>query len=313
MRNRYIQLKKKKEKIKSSMKKLFTIIFCLSFFICNGQSLGKERVDKLNKTVVKIKLEHPNFPDSIITNGTGFVISKNGLIATNFHVIEPILVWADSSKNRKTLLSRIFAEFVDGKVIELSMSYKVMSISENLESAIFNDFLLLLPTEKHTNMEYLKLGNWSDLNDGDEIYSSGYPLGIDRNLITKGIVSSKFIEKKINILSKKTESRDASYLDLTMNKGNSGGPIIKLTDSIKTDVVVGIATFVKSPYNDKIQEINKKSNDIIASGSSFSFSNGKSNISTIETYKDLSAAFQYISVGISGCVSIEYLKEILTK
>ena len=93
--------------------------------------------------------------------------------------------------------------------------------------------------------------------------------------------------------------RNVALLDLTINKGNSGGPIIKVGKTVQEDEVIGITNFQINPFGQNAQnlneELNKRGNINLPTG-----------ISLTESMKLFSSAIVYSSNGISGCVSINH-------
>ncbi len=141
--------------------------------------------------------------------GSGFVISPDGLVVTNYHVVDGA-----------TELSVT----VDGEVYE----------AEVRGSDPATD-LALLKIEPKQDLAYLALGDAEALRVGDWIMVIGSPLRLD-NSVSVGVVSAK--GRNINI------TPDASLenfiqTDAAINFGNSGGPLVNLQGE-----VVGIATAI---------------------------------------------------------------------
>ncbi|MBI1781397.1 MAG: hypothetical protein HYR66_08505 [Sphingobacteriales bacterium] len=89
-----------------------------------------------------------------------------------------------------------------------------------------------------------------------------------------------------------------------MNKGNSGGPIIKIGNNPSEDKVIGIATFILNPFaNDSkvLSELSSRLKVDIALGG----------ISQVKVNKLFADAIANNSIGISGCISINHIKSIL--
>src|SRR5690606_15167195 len=90
--------------------------------------------------------------------------------------------------------------------------------------------------------DFYKIGNYKTVSEGQEIYTCGYPFGIEQPITSFGLISSKW-QQPIKFNDSLSINRDVAWLDLAMNKGNSGGPILVKTDNPDSDFVVGIATF----------------------------------------------------------------------
>lgn len=132
--------------------------------------------------------------------GTGFFINNEGYILTCAHVVDnSIKLWITSPLAGKK-----------------KMEVVVHSICYDKDCAI-------LKTVDYTNKDFCELGNANILNSGDTVFAIGYPLGMERLKITKGVVSGiqdRYIQT-----------------DAPINPGNSGGPLF---DQNKN--VVGINT-----------------------------------------------------------------------
>ena len=87
-----------------------------------------------------------------------------------------------------------------------------------------------------------------------------------------------------------------------MNKGNSGGPILKIGST--EDEVIGIATFILNPYANTSQELSNLSANL---GVDIEFGG----ISQVKVNKLFADAVTNNSIGISGCVSINHITGIL--
>jgi len=152
----------------------------------------------------------PNQPQDRdrVSGGSGFIISADGLILTNRHVIEG----AD----------KIFVTLLDRREFEAEL------IGEDEAS----DIAVLKIDGK--NLPKLKIGSVDDLEIGEWVMAIGSPLSFE-NSVTKGIVSAK--GRQIG------RQQYVPYIqsDVPINRGNSGGPLINLKGE-----VVGINTLIFS-------------------------------------------------------------------
>ncbi|MDO8496952.1 MAG: trypsin-like peptidase domain-containing protein [bacterium] len=150
--------------------------------------------------------------------GSGFIITNDGLIITNKHVV------ADTEAKYKVLTN-------DNK------SYNVQKIYRDP----LNDLAILKINAN--NLKPLKLGDSSHLKLGQMAIAIGTPLGEFQNTVTAGIISGLgrgitagspfegFVEKLDNVIQ----------TDAAINPGNSGGPLLNSHGE-----VVGINTAVAS-------------------------------------------------------------------
>ena len=142
--------------------------------------------------------------------GTGFIVTKDGLIITNHHVVGEakkiqVRLWNDKSYDA-TLVSKVPQK--DIAIIKI-----------NAEG--------LIP---------IKVGKSDDLFVGTWVLAVGYPFGLDRT-ITAGIISAKK-----RALQGNSVMGEFIQTDAPINPGNSGGPLINLNGE-----VIGINTSIFSP------------------------------------------------------------------
>ena len=142
--------------------------------------------------------------------GSGFIISSDGYIVTNNHVIEnadAIKVNIGSRNNRDDLID---AELI-GTDPETDLA------------------LLKIKAE---NLPFLNFGDSDALDVGEWVVAIGSPLGL-HHTVTAGIVSAK----GRNIQSGSYD--DFLQTDASINRGNSGGPLLNMKGE-----VVGINTAI---------------------------------------------------------------------
>jgi len=152
----------------------------------------------------------PNQPQNRdrVSGGSGFIISSDGLILTNRHVID------GADKIVVTLLDR--------------REFDAELVGEDEAS----DIALLKIEGK--NLPKLEIGSADNLEIGEWVMAIGSPLSFE-NSVTKGIVSAK--GRQIGT------QQYVPYIqsDVPINRGNSGGPLINLNGE-----VVGINTLIFS-------------------------------------------------------------------
>ena len=131
--------------------------------------------------------------------GSGFIISADGLILTNHHVVEG----ADEIKVRLTD-SREFT----GKVLGSDAKTDIAVVKIDAK-----------------DLPYLTMGNSDELKVGEWVAAIGSPFGLD-NTVTSGIVSAK---------SRKLPSDQYVpfiQTDVAVNPGNSGGPLFNMKGEV---------------------------------------------------------------------------------
>ncbi|MBP5166929.1 MAG: trypsin-like peptidase domain-containing protein [Oscillospiraceae bacterium] len=132
-------------------------------------------------------------------SGSGFIVSSDGYIVTNYHVIEAA---AENGYKISVMLyngSKYDAEIVCGE--------------EKNDVAMLKIDASDLPT--------VTLGDFDSLRVGETVYTIGNPLGELTYTMTKGIVSA--LERSIAIET--DEVINMFQTDAAINKGNSGGPV----------------------------------------------------------------------------------------
>lgn len=151
--------------------------------------------------------------DSVL--GSGFFISKNGYIITNYHVV------ADCVDPKYEGLSRLYIKLANDE--DTRIPAKVIGWDEVLD-------LALLKTEVDAPYVF-NLGSSESLDVGDTVFAIGSPLGLERTL-TRGIISAK--DRKLFTCG------NVFQLDAAVNSGNSGGPVIDSAGNVQAIVFAGV-------------------------------------------------------------------------
>ena len=172
-----------------------------------------------NKAVVHIETQvsgDSSYFDAVPESdtGSGFFISRDGLIVTNYHVIK------------------------DASIITVSLHDGSAYAAELLGSDDENDIAVIKITPtSDADIEILAFGDSNSLVVGQKVIAIGNPFGYDRTMVT-GIISG---------LSRPVRDESGKVLlgmiqtSATINPGNSGGPLLS-TDG----KVIGINTSIYS-------------------------------------------------------------------
>jgi putative serine protease PepD len=129
--------------------------------------------------------------------GSGFVVSKDGLIVTNDHVVD------------------------GASQVQVKIGTSDQAQDATVVGADPSRDLALLKVDGH-DLPTLSLGDSSSLGVGDNTYAIGNPFGLDHTLTT-GIVSA---------LNRNLQAPDGATIagaiqtDAALNPGNSGGPLL---------------------------------------------------------------------------------------
>ena len=124
--------------------------------------------------------------------GTGFILSEDGLIATNLHVIgeaRPIRV-----------------ELHDGRKLDVTAVHATERAQD----------LAVLKIDAR-DLPALPLGNSDELQEGQAVVAIGNPLGLERSVVS-GVLSGR----------REIEGRSMLQVALPIEQGNSGGPLLDM-------------------------------------------------------------------------------------
>lgn len=230
--------------------------------------------------------------------GSGFLASADGLVVTCFHVAQRAT--PDPANPAMTQLNyqpNISVKLPNG--LTLPAQPHSSCLNAGFMTALTRDFVILKIAG--TNYDFLKLGDYATVSEGDSVISCGFPLGIAQSIAAAGIVSSKWdAPNNLN----QAGMRKAAWVDVTMNKGNSGGPVIVLGATPEDARVIGIATFILSPFASDAERLH-----VAATSAGANINMG--GISIQDFARLTGAALSTMSLGISACVSIEYCKAAL--
>jgi serine protease Do len=149
-------------------------------------------------------------------SGSGVIISDDGYIVTNNHVVADADELTVTLSNKKTYTA---------KVIATDPSYDLAVIKIDAKG---------LPFLLYGNSDDVKIGQW--------VLAIGYPLNLETT-VTAGIISAKGRSLGLN-KGTKTSSPVESYLqtDAAVNQGNSGGALINTDGQL-----IGINSAIASP------------------------------------------------------------------
>jgi serine protease Do len=144
-------------------------------------------------------------------SGSGVIISADGYILTNNHVVE-------GTTSLKVVLA-------DGSQLEARL----------VNTDVFAD-LAVLKVEDTIMPGVAALGNSDDLRPGETVIAIGSPLGTFKNTVTVGVISAtgRSLDTGNGYVME-----DLLQTDAAINQGNSGGPLVNLNGE-----VIGINTLI---------------------------------------------------------------------
>ena len=146
------------------------------------------------------------------SSGSGFIITEDGYVVTNYHVV------SGASSVQVTLYN---GDTYDATVIGGDSDYDVAVLKINA-----------------SGLQPVTLGESADVNVGDTVLAIGNPLGELTFSMSQGIVSS--CDRAINVDG---TPFNMIQVDCSINPGNSGGPLVNLYGE-----VVGIVSAKYSSY-----------------------------------------------------------------
>jgi serine protease Do len=146
--------------------------------------------------------------------GTGFIISKDGYILTNNHVVE------DATKIEVAL-------YAD----EPDVTYKAKVIGRD---PLTDSALIQLIDKPNHALPEAKFGDSSQVEAGDWVMAIGNPFGYEHT-VTVGVISAT--SRAFRVTDGRTN--DMLQTDAAINPGNSGGPLLNLRGE-----VIGINTAI---------------------------------------------------------------------
>jgi S1-C subfamily serine protease len=178
-----------------------------------------EVFDEAAPGVVSIRTQKGGGPLQRESGGTGFVISHEGVIATNNHVVHG-------------------SESVRIKLRDGRWTQDTWLLAKNTHYDLA--LLGIDPDELHKqgveegegegkaddDLTSLSLGNSDDISTGEQVVAIGNPLGLEYTL-TDGIVSARRVYK----------GRKMIQISVPLSPGNSGGPLLNMEGE-----VVGVST-----------------------------------------------------------------------
>ena len=179
-----------------------------------------------------------------MASGSGVIISNDGYVVTNNHVVDGADEVTVTLSNRRSFKAKVIGA-------DPSSDLAVIKIDAQ-------------------NLPFLLYGNSDDVKVGQWVLAVGYPLTLETT-VTAGIVSAK--GRTLDINRRQSQSPVESFIqtDAAVNPGNSGGPLINPEGQL-----IGINSAIASPtgsyagysFTIPVNIVKKVVNDIIKFGTS---------------------------------------------
>lgn len=139
----------------------------------------------------------PGARQPVVGSGSGVIISEDGYIVTNNHVVE------GSDK------------------VEVTLDNKFTYAADIVGTDPATDLALIKIDEK--NLPYVQFANSDDVRVGEWVLAVGNPFNLN-STVTAGIVSAK--TRRIDIIHKDLAVESFIQTDAAVNQGNSGGALV---------------------------------------------------------------------------------------
>ena len=140
--------------------------------------------------------------------GSGFVVSNDGMILTSAHVITT----AGQSSGKAAVARTIYVEFADGDRVPATV----------VGFDLFDDVGVIRVDPSSHRLDPAPLGNSSRVVVGEPVAAIGSPFG-NADSLSVGVVSA--VRRSIPSLTTRYHLVDAIQTDAPINHGNSGGPL----------------------------------------------------------------------------------------
>ena len=182
----------------------------------------KELTEKFGEGVVLVQT-----PGGL---GSGFIVNENGFCVTNYHVVE----------KETRIATTIFHRLDDGSFNRRRIDdVRIVALNPFFDLA-----LLQIPVQKDLAFKPVFLAAEEDLQEGEEVFAIGNPLGLERS-VSQGIIGTK-----------NRNFRGQVYIQTTaeINPGNSGGPLFNARGEVigvtnmKLLFAEGLGFAIPSPY-----------------------------------------------------------------
>jgi S1-C subfamily serine protease len=168
-------------------------------------------IERVLPSIVNVKVRGIRNTDFGIENiqgqGSGVIIDSDGIIVTNFHVVQDA--------------TRVDVVFDDGERVEGTV------IGTNGGSPDDSSDLAVIKVPED-DLPAIKIGKSDSLRLGDDVIALGFPLGLGGPTVTSGILSgeARTISVPDDSEDGEKELKGLLQTDAAINPGNSGGPLI---------------------------------------------------------------------------------------
>lgn len=204
-----------------------------------------EASDKVVPGVVHIQSSHNIFGnfgrmDNFPSSGSGVILTDNGYITTNYHVIEEA--------------SNIVVVLNDNR----RFNAKVVGFDETTDLALIKIDAAGLPYVVYGNSDLVRPGEW--------VLAVGNPFNLN-STVTAGIISAK--ARNMDILQGQLRIESFLQTDAAVNPGNSGGALVNLRGEligINTAIATGSGSYEGYSFAVPVSLVQKVMDDLLEYG-----------------------------------------------
>lgn len=162
--------------------------------------------------------------------GSGFIVNESGFCVTNYHVVE----------KETRIAVTIFHRGADGEFNRRRVDdVRIVALNPFFDLA-----LLQIPAQKDLVFKPVFLAAEDDVQEGEEVFAIGNPLGLERS-VSQGIIGTKNRNVKGQVYIQTTAE---------INPGNSGGPLFNARGEVigvtnmKLLFAEGLGFAIQCPY-----------------------------------------------------------------
>ena len=170
--------------------------------------------------------EHEGDANAAASQGSGFIVSEDGYILTNSHVVTT--AGETDTSDAAAAADRVYVEFRDGERVPAQI----------VGWDVFDDVGLLKVNPADHAVSPVPLGDSASVVVGEPVAAIGSPFGQESSL-SVGVVSAT--ERSTPSITSSFNLVDAIQTDAPINRGNSGGPLFNADGE-----VIGINAQIRS-------------------------------------------------------------------
>jgi S1-C subfamily serine protease len=177
-------------------------------------------------TIYALFGDHAETGGGAAAQGSGFVVSDEGVVLTNAHVVTT--AGEGSAGDPPEPASTVYVQFRDGDRVEARIA----------GFDVYSDVAALELDPAAHELDPVPLGNSNRVQVGEPVAAIGSPFGNESSLAV-GVVSA--VARSIASLTSCYDLGDAIQTDAPINRGNSGGPLFNARGQ-----VIGINAQIRS-------------------------------------------------------------------